>query len=135
MATDTKKIGSLLKLKREEHNFSIKEVESSTSIRSSYIEAIENGLNEKFLSTVYMFGFIRQYANFLEINPDELASEYPEVFAPSKGKHDFAYGIGTLEVRGSHGGGVKWMSNVIWAVAAAAGFGIIWYISKSLGWI
>ncbi|MCF7806215.1 MAG: helix-turn-helix domain-containing protein [Simkaniaceae bacterium] len=135
MTTDVKKIGELLKKKREEMHFSLKEVESSTSIRTSYLEAIEKGISDKFLSNVYMHGFIRHYASFLGINMQSLAQEYPEIFAPSKLKHEFLYGIGTLEVRGSVGGGVKWFSNFIWAGGAVIGLTIIWQFAKWLGWL
>ncbi len=135
MSTETKKIGERLKSKRESLNFSIKEVENSTSIRSSYLEAIENGLSERFLTPVYMFGFIRQYASFLGLDLKELSKEFPEVFNPVKEKHDFAYGIGTLEVRGSMNGGVKWVPNLAWGALACAVMAIAWYLSKYLNLI
>lgn len=133
MSVHTRKIGELLKAKREDLKFSIKEVESSTSIRSNYLEAIENGLMDGHLSDVYMFGFIRQYASFLGLDMHELSKQYPEVFSPTKVKHDFIHGIGTLEVRGSVGGGVKWLSNLIWAGATAVGLIIIYYLAKLVG--
>lgn len=135
MSTETKKIGEILRVKRESLNFSIKEVENSTSIRGSYIEAIENGLSERFLTPVYMFGFIRQYASFLGMNLTELAKEFPEVFAPCKEKHDFAYGIGTLEVRGSVNGGVKWLPNLVWGALTIGILALAWYLSKYLNLI
>ena len=132
MSTETVKIGEKLRAKREALNFSIKEVENSTSIRGTYLEAIENGLNEKFLTPVYMFGFMRQYASFLGLDLIQLSSEYPEIFAPSKEKHDFAYGIGTLEARGSINGGVKWLPNLMWGVLGIGILAFAWYLSKYL---
>lgn len=130
MSTETKLIGEILREKRESLHFSIKEVENSTSIRSAYIEAIENGLNERFLTPVYMYGFIRQYASFLGMDLKDLAKHYPEVFAPCKEKHDFAYGIGTLEVRGSLSGGVKWLPHFGWAIVTIAILALAWYVAK-----
>jgi cytoskeletal protein RodZ len=132
MSTETTKIGEILRAKREALNFSIKEVENSTSIRGSYLEAIENGLNERFLTPVYMFGFMRQYASFLGLDLKELSDNYPEIFAPSKEKHDFAYGIGTLEVRGSINGGVKWLPNLLWGALGIGMLALAWYLSKYL---
>ncbi|MES2122974.1 MAG: hypothetical protein V4492_09435 [Chlamydiota bacterium] len=48
-------------------------------------------------------------------------------------KHEFSYGIGTLEVRGSMGGGVKWLPNLLWAGAAALVLFVAWYLAKFLG--
>lgn len=135
MSTETKQIGELLREKRESLHFSIKEVENSTSIRGSYLEAIENGLNERFLTPVYMYGFIRQYASFLGMDLKELSKHYPEVFAPCKEKHDFAYGIGTLEVRGSLNGGVKWLPNLGWGALTIGILALAWYLSKYLNLI
>jgi cytoskeletal protein RodZ len=133
MTGSVRKIGDILKSRREELKFSIKEIESSTSIRSNYLEAIENGISDQFLSSVYMFGFIRQYASFLGLDMQQLSKEYPEVFSPTKVKHEFVHGIGTLEARGSLGGGVKWFSNLMWAAATAVGLIVIYYLAKAVG--
>jgi cytoskeletal protein RodZ len=79
-----------------------------------------------------MFGFIRQYASFLGLDLKELAREFPEVFSPSKEKHDFAYGIGTLEARGSINGGVKWLPNLMWGAVGIGILALAWYLSKYL---
>ena len=136
MEQDIKKIGQMLKSKREELKFSLKEVESTTSIRSSYLQAIEEGLHDKFLSNVYMYGFIRQYASFLELDATALAQVYPDVFTPAAtSQSEFAYGIGTLEVRGSLGGGIKWLTNAMWAGSAVVGLLLFWYLCKYFGLI
>ena len=135
MNDELKRVGAVFKARRKELQMGLKEIENSTSIRGSYIEAIENGLNERFLTPVYMFGFIRQYASFLGMDLSELSKQFPEVFAPCKEKHDFAYGIGTLEVRGSINGGVKWLPNLIWGVLSIGALALAWYLSKYLNLI
>lgn len=129
--TQLKEIGSMLRLKREEMGISIKEVENSTSIRQAYIDAIEKGLSEQFLSKVYMHGFMRQYAKYLslDITSYEETSGSEEVEAT----HDFAYGIGTLESRGSSNGGVKWMPNAMVIGTAVVGMIIVTYLLYSIG--
>ena len=62
MDEDIKKVGEIFRSKRAEMNMSLKEVENATSIRSSYLEAIEEGNMEQTLSSVYTLGFIKQYA-------------------------------------------------------------------------
>ena len=133
MSKEVKKIGEMFKTKREKLSLSLKEVENSTSIRTSHLEAIEEGNHEQFLSSVYTTGFIKQYADFLGLDADKIIQEHPEVFNLEDEKHDFAYGIGTLEVRGSAGGGVKWLPNLIWAGASVVVIILAYYLAKYLG--
>lgn len=134
MTQDIKQIGEMFKAKRKELNLSLKEVENSTSIRSNYIEAIEEGREDRFLSPVYMLGFLRQYANFLGMDGDKIIRDNPEAFqSTSTASHDFSYGIGTLEVRGSLGGGVKWLPNLIWASVSVVVLVLAYYLAKYLG--
>jgi len=133
MTQDIKQIGEMFKAKRKELNLSLKEVENSTSIRSNYIEAIEEGREDQFLSPVYMLGFLRQYANFLGMDGDKVIRDNPEAFDSESAKHDFSYGIGTLEVRGSLGGGVKWLPNLVWAAVSVVVLVLAYYLAKYLG--
>jgi cytoskeletal protein RodZ len=133
MSEDLKRVGTMFKARRKELNLSLKEVENSTSIRTGYLEAIEEGCIHQFISGVYAIGFMKQYANFLGIDMDALIRENPHAFKIPQEKHEFAYGIGTLEVRGSMGGGVKWFPNLIWALASAVVIVIAWYLAKYLG--
>lgn len=133
MNDDLKKLGELFQAKRQENNLSLKEVENSTSIRASYLEAIEHGKTENTLSSVYVTGFIRQYATFLGLDVDKIVKDFPTIFDSPAQKHDFSYGIGTLEMRGSMGGGVKWLPNLVWAGITAVILAAAWYLSKYLG--
>lgn len=128
-----KKVGEIFESKRLERSLTLKDVENATSIRSSYLEAIEKGEVEKFLSTVYFHGFIRQYATYLEIDVETLIKENPELFQRKDEKHDFAYGIGTLEVRGSMSGGVKWLPNLMYGGAFALLLVVAYYFAKFVG--
>ncbi|MBS0649758.1 MAG: helix-turn-helix domain-containing protein [Verrucomicrobia bacterium] len=133
MSEELKRVGAMFKSKRKELNLTLKEVENSTSIRSSYLEAIEEGRIQQFISGVYALGFMKQYANFLGIDMDTMIRENPQIFRMPAEKHEFSYGIGTLEVRGSMGGGVKWLPNLLWAGAAALVLVVAWYLAKFLG--
>ncbi len=133
MSEELKRVGAMFKGKRKEMNLSLKEVENSTSIRSLYLEAIEEGSIDEHISGVYALGFMKQYAHFLGIDIDHMIRENPQAFRMPAEKHEFSYGIGTLEVRGSVGGGVKWLPNLMWAAAAAILLVIAWYLAKFLG--
>ncbi|MBM3197693.1 MAG: helix-turn-helix domain-containing protein [Chlamydiae bacterium] len=133
MNEDVKRVGVLFKAKRKDRNLSLKEVENSTSIRTGYIEAIEEGTIYQQVSGVYAVGFMKQYANFLGMDFDVMARESPQAFKIPQEKYDFDYGIGTLEVRGSAGGGVRWLPSLFWAMTAAIVLGLAWMLAKYLG--
>ena len=133
MTEELKRVGDVFRAKRKELNLSLKEVENSTSIRSSYLEAIEEGEIHTCISSVYALGFMKQYAQFLGVDLEEMIRDNPLTFRMPAEKHEFNYGIGTLEVRGSMGGGVKWLPNLLWAGAVALILVAAWYVAKSLG--
>ena len=127
------KLGSLFRTKREEMTLSLKEVENATSIRMTYLQAIEEGRASQILSSVYALGFIRQYAQFLGFDAEKLSREYPESFRLPAEKQDFAYGIGTLEMRGSPHSKTRWMPNLGWAALALFLVLGAWYFGKMVG--
>ena len=133
MSDTLKKMGEKFRSKREEMSLSLKEVENATSIRMVYLQSIEEGRVDHFLSNVYALGFIRQYGNFLGFESEKLNKEFPEALRLPSEKQDFAYGIGTLEMRGAPHGGIRWIPNLIW------GFGFLvmaigaWYFAKFIG--
>lgn len=133
MSEEVKKVGELFKAKRKELNLSLKEVENATSIRTSHLEAIEEGKKDEFLSPVYLLGFMRQYASFLGMDGEKIIEEHSEAFDKVLNKPEFSYGIGTLEVRGSMGGGVKWLPNLIWATVSVVVIVVAYYLAKYLG--
>ena len=133
MSAELKGVGELFKAKRQELNLSLKEAENATSIRSSYLEAIEEGEIDQYISGVYALGFMKQYAQFLGVDIEHMIRQNPQVFHMPAEKHEFSYGIGTLEVRGSMGGGIKWLPNLLWIAVAAFVLVIAWYLAKFLG--
>ena len=133
MSEGLKKMGDKFRSKREELNLTLKEVENATSIRMIYLQAIEEGRVDHFLSNVYALGFIRQYASFLGFENDKLTKEFPEALRLPPEKQDFAYGIGTLEMRGAPHGGVRWIPNLIWGSLCVVIAIAAWYFAKFVG--
>src|ERR1700684_1950921 len=107
MKEKMKKIGDIFKQRRKEINLSLKEAENATSIRLPYLQAIEEGEMGKMISPIYAQGFVKQYAAFLAIDGEKVIRENPDIFIRPDAQV-FDYGIGTLEVRGNPGAGVKW---------------------------
>ena len=125
-------LGAIFKERRKELNLSLKEIENATSIRMSCLQAIEEGELHKLNSPIYAQGFIRQYASFLGIDGEKIVRENPEIFSRPEAQ-DFAYGIGTLEVRGNPGAGVKWFPNAVWISAFVLLLVVAWFTARYFG--
>lgn len=69
-------VGYTLRQERERQNLSISDIEEGTSIRSVYIEAIENGEYDKLPGAIYTKGFIKNYAKFLDMDAEAAAKEF-----------------------------------------------------------
>lgn len=133
MGEGLKGMGEKFRSKREEMNLTLREVENATSIRMLYLQAIEEGKVQQFLSNVYALGFIRQYAHFLGFEVEGLSKDYPEAFRLPPEKQDFAYGIGTLEMRGNPHGGSRLLPNIVWTLAIFLVGVAAWYFGKIIG--
>ena len=129
MSSDIKSIGEQFKQRRKEMNLSLKEVESATSIRMNYLQAIEEGEMQKLISPVYAQGFLKQYASFLGLDGEQIIRENSQLFI-RPGTQDFAYGIGTLEVRGNPGAGIKWVPNAVWIGVFVFLLTVSWYLAR-----
>lgn len=75
-------LGELLRDEREKKGLSIKEIEAAISIRSFYINAIEEGNYNLVPGEVYLKGFIRNYANYLGLNGQEMVDLYRQSQKP-----------------------------------------------------
>jgi hypothetical protein len=131
MAEDLVGLGCQFGDRRKELKLSIKDVESATSIRSIYLEAIEAGQMDKLISPIYAQGFVRQYAAFLGLDGDRIITENSDIFRRPL-TQEFCYGIGTLETRGHPGAGVKGVPNVLWIVAFGALLVCAYFLARSL---
>lgn len=71
-------VGALLRAERERKGLTIKDIEQGTSIRALYLTAIEEDRYEVIPGEVYLKGFIRNYANFLGMNGQQIVDVYRE---------------------------------------------------------
>lgn len=79
-------VGYTLRQERERQNLAIQDIEEGTSIRASYIEAIEAGEYDKLPGAVYTKGFIKNYAKFLGLDADAMAKEFAKDLAELSGE-------------------------------------------------
>jgi cytoskeleton protein RodZ len=69
-------IGQTLREAREQLGLTLEEVERSTRIRKVRLEALERGDFESLPSRVQVQGFLRNYADFLGLDPDGILDQY-----------------------------------------------------------
>lgn len=72
-------IGSVLKKQRERLGYTISNVEEQIYIPARYLEAIENGNLEDLPSTVQGKGMVKNYAQFLGLDPEPLLLSFADV--------------------------------------------------------
>ncbi len=71
-------IGQLLKAERERRGLSLADVHDSTKITVQNLEAIEDDRFDYFPNRVYARAFLRDYANFLNMDSAALLTRYEE---------------------------------------------------------
>lgn len=67
-----KEIGRIIKERREEKEISLDDAHKFTKIQERYLVAIEEGDMSAFFAEVYYKSFVRSYANYLGLDPEEL---------------------------------------------------------------
>lgn len=121
-------VGEILRAERVKKSLSIKDVESAISIRALYLNAIEEGNYSIIPGEVYLKGFIRNYATFLGLNPQEIM----EIYRQNKGQvSEIVPTVSqseAVEVSPAPNGGLtKWLVTAI--VAAGVVAGVTWWSS------
>lgn len=127
-----KELGEEFRVRRQEMNLSLKEIETATSIRMNLLEAIELGNIQNKISPVYARGFIEQYAIFLGLQSEDYRKKLSSLF-PRQNHQEFVYGLGSVEMRASPAHGVKLLPGIVWTASFAILIGAAWFLSKYLG--
>ena len=73
-----KEIGQKLKEKREENGVSVEEAAEDLKLRPSQITSVENGNTDAFKDMVYLKYFVRDYAKYLGLDPEEILDDFNE---------------------------------------------------------
>ena len=74
--------GAILKRCREYHGISLDEAAEATKVGSNYLKALEEDQTKEFASLAYLKGFLRIYASYLGLNPDDMMRLYEKMSAP-----------------------------------------------------
>ena len=73
---ETLGIGASLREERIRQGLTLDTVESATRIRGRYLEAIEDERWDELPAEAYAKGFLRTYATFLELDPQQFLAEF-----------------------------------------------------------
>jgi cytoskeleton protein RodZ len=77
-------IGERLEEARKRKGISIREAAETTKIRSDYLQKFEANSFDVDLPPLYLRGFLKSYARFLELEPERLLSEFNSILAEGK---------------------------------------------------
>jgi cytoskeleton protein RodZ len=69
-------IGEKLRLAREKNNFTIEQISRDTHVAKRFLKALEDEDFSVFPGETYAMGFLRNYAEYLGLNAEELAGLY-----------------------------------------------------------
>lgn len=78
------KVGQRLHDERVKKNLSLEEVSKATKIRASFLSAIEKGDYNKLPSSAYVYGFIRNYAEYLGMPTKSIVALFKREFDEEK---------------------------------------------------
>lgn len=69
-------LGVLLRNARQKQQITVDQVSTATRIKPVFLEALEEGDYHLLPGPAYIIGFLRNYAQFLGLQPDEIVQEY-----------------------------------------------------------
>ncbi|MFQ5401387.1 MAG: helix-turn-helix domain-containing protein [Anaerolineae bacterium] len=73
-------LGHILREARENRGLTLAEVEKQTRIRVKFLEALESGNYAKLPTPAHVRGFLRNYARFLDLDPQPLINRFQHTF-------------------------------------------------------
>jgi cytoskeletal protein RodZ len=83
----TQTLGQLLRQEREERGIPLDRIEEATRIRAAQLRAIEDDRLEALPAEAYARGFVRTYAEYLNLNGDDVVAIFNEQWSRTAGYH------------------------------------------------
>ena len=77
-------VGAMLQLERKSKKLTIEDVEEATKVRGKYLMAIESGNWNEFPSRVYVYGFVKRYATFLNLDSEKVLGDFRAEFGTGR---------------------------------------------------
>ena len=79
-------LGERLRVAREERELTVEQVAEATRIPLNYLYALEEESFDVFTSDLHARGFLRNYASFLGLDPEEIVDLLDELRGTPRGK-------------------------------------------------
>ena len=76
LLSDEEHCGAYLRQEREQRNVSLEELSWATKIKLDYLYAIEEGDMSILPADIFVKGYIKSYAQYLEIDPEQVMRRY-----------------------------------------------------------
>jgi len=77
-------VGARLQAERKKKKLTLEDVEEETKVRGKYLRAIESGSWNEFPSKVYVYGFVKRYADFLGLDSKKVLDDFKAEFGSSR---------------------------------------------------
>src|SRR5690348_10172446 len=118
-------VGALLRQARQGFGRDVGQIGAALRIRSSHLQAIEDGRYEDLPGGTYAIGFIRTYAEYLGLDGPEMVRRFKQEIEGQEFKNDLSFPMPVSERRIPAGtillGG---------AIVAVCAYGIWYYVSS-----
>ncbi len=108
----------------------IKDVEDGTKIRSKYLQALEEDDFESIPGATFVKGFMRTYAEFLDLDADSFVYEYRSAYENQPDPHQ----IRPLNARPRSNSGRRSSNHVVVGIVALIAIVVLLWLGSSLGW-
>ncbi len=92
-------VGKVLRHTREFYGKTLNDVERALRIRSSQIDAIEHGDISKLPGRVYAIGFVRSYAEYLELDGDKVVRLFKAQYMDGQGRFALSFPVPASETK------------------------------------
>lgn len=93
---DAASFGGWLRQQREIRSLTLREIADSTKIGMRYLEALETDRFERLPAPIFAKGFLRQYAKYVGLDPEEVVNFYLQASRDEEGDEE-ADGTGDRE--------------------------------------
>ena len=81
--SEVERLGAILRRRRESKGISLEQAAEDTRIREKFLEALESGDHVTLPGAVYTKGFLRNYADYLDLDSANLVALYTAERAPT----------------------------------------------------
>src|SRR3954465_2437616 len=88
VSTDSGSFGDWLRRQRELREISLRDIAERTKISLRYLEAMEADRFDLLPAPIFAKGFLREYARYVGLSPDDVVNHYLSVQSPQESVED-----------------------------------------------